>query len=353
MSTPITQHVRSLKLSPLPDPGPDFWREFRALVCGEWRRQHLGHCPPSFLGYHGFSSWADAWEDLVTDCYVAAILDPAEELRACLVRAADASVDALVRLHVRWFLMRRRAACDPVGTAVYRRLCRCLHQFLETGEVTAGGLRDPRSFTRAAILRPAAPETDSVLSRGEVEQLVATLPEWRVAVARVGCPRRSASLPRLLTAAVRATLRAGGGFRCRDLIQVVQTAARRRVTAALLARTAVVPGEGPAGDGVALACSRTDGSAESYTWQEELDGRIKRIQRAIAGARRHDAARNLRRVLQAVVPSLRAGEWPSARDVAERLRRSGTRIGKSSVAEHLKTIKELWIREAQEPRGVA
>jgi hypothetical protein len=144
MSTPITQHVRALSSSHIPDPGRDFWTAFRGLVRAEWRRQRLRTCPPSFLGYHGFSSWSDAWEDLVTDCYIAAILDPADELRACLAQAtADGSIDALVRLHIRWFLSHRRSASDPVGTAVYRRLGRCLRRLPETDELAAGELGSP------------------------------------------------------------------------------------------------------------------------------------------------------------------------------------------------------------------
>src|SRR5579884_788553 len=99
MSTPITDHVRHFASAQTTDPAPAFWADFRALVRAEWRRQRLRHCPPAYLGYEGVPSWHDAWEDLVTDCYLNAILLPIAELRGCLDTGPDGvSLDALVRL---------------------------------------------------------------------------------------------------------------------------------------------------------------------------------------------------------------------------------------------------------------
>jgi hypothetical protein len=286
----------------------------------------------------------------VTDCYIAAILEPADELQGCLAQtAADASVDALVRLHVRWFLIKRRSAGDPVGTAVYRRLCRCLRRLLDAATVSARGLRDGRRLGPATVVTSPGREAGSLLGYCELEGLVAGLPEWRAALDLVGCPRRDTRLPGLLAAAVRATLRAGGGFHFQDLVEAVQAAARLRVWAALRREAAATAVAWPTDPDALFDCYRTEPRTDGYTWQEELETTIERVQAVLPDGGRTDAALNLRRVFQATIPYLRAGEWPSARELAQALSGAGLRVGKSSVAVHLQTVKDLWKRVSHGP----
>jgi len=238
MPTPITHHVHALTAgrdTPITEP---FWGDFDSLLRAEWRRQKLRGQPPALLGYFRCATWRDAWDDLRTDCYLAAVLE-----RACQLRTYPAGtiLDPMVRLNIRHYLDARRAGADPVGASVYRRLVGALQRLVKAGELAAQPLRAGQHFTRATMLTFPC-QKGAAVSRDQLDALLRALPSWSGLRVLLACTRRSPALPGRLAEGVRALGRAGcTTFRLLDLVELTQAAARATARRLLRARPGTPP----------------------------------------------------------------------------------------------------------------
>jgi hypothetical protein len=348
MPTPITRHVRSLTTSTSAEPFQPFWNDFTRLVRSEWRRQQVGSLPPAILGYPGYRSWHDAWDELQNDCYLQAVLQPARDLLAALEgEPPGTSLDALVRLEIRHHLQERRDQNDPIGASVYRRVCSVLRRMVDTGPLVAAPLRNGRHFRRDTVLAfPGLP--DAVLVPAvELGALMPTLPGWAGLRILLASTRRATALPARLAAFV---LALGRGrcqrFRLLDLVELLQQAARETARELMRSR-AGTPVAARAGQELPGTLSRPEDAVDGYFLAGDFEELCRRVCRRIEASSRGDARRNRLRVFEACLPALRQGEWPSVRDVVERLAQDGAPVARGSVGDHLRFVKAFWEEEKE------
>jgi len=345
MPTSITRHVRSLIASTTAESFDSFWKDFGRLVRSEWHRLQVRHMPPSILGYPGHGSWRDAWDELLANAYMEAILQPAPELLAALQgQPPGTSLDALVRLNVRHQFQARRAQSDPIGTAVYRRLCSVLRCMVNAGSLAAAPLRNGQHFRRDTILSfPGVP--GAILASTDLDAMLPRLSDWIGLRILLACTRRSTRLPARLTAFVQALGQVGcQRFRLMDLVELVQQAARD--TARELMRSRVgTPVGAFEGQELAQGLSRPDDGLSGYSNTGDFEERCRRVRRRIELPGREDARRNRLQVFEACLPALRQGFWPSVREVVDWLGQAGAAIARGSVGDHLRILKGFWEEE--------
>jgi len=116
MASIFTEHVRHF--STASDPAEKVLAELEKLLRKRMRRRNLLTASPSYLGYDP-KSWTvpGAFEDIVADCYIFAVLDRLRGLRnQLLVRG---NIDGLIVRNVDNFLLERQRRHDPVGYAVF------------------------------------------------------------------------------------------------------------------------------------------------------------------------------------------------------------------------------------------
>lgn len=119
MATILSEHVRTFG----PDSDPSqVLTVLKRLLGYHMRSQNLLFAPPEFLGYSNLKNWSvpDAFEDIVIDCYLFAIVQRITSLQNQL--KIKANVDGLISKNVHHFLIERQRKYDPIGYAVFANL---------------------------------------------------------------------------------------------------------------------------------------------------------------------------------------------------------------------------------------
>ncbi len=139
MTTPLTHFV--LEMDP-EGPGPtaetfsDMWGALRALLVVEMKRRSSWLSPPSYLGVVGHHAWtipgsdSDALEELAAQCFEYVFIRRLGSLR--IQTETKPSIDGLVVLAIRHFLLEAQRRSDPLGFRVYEVLQRIVRKMLET-----------------------------------------------------------------------------------------------------------------------------------------------------------------------------------------------------------------------------
>lgn len=140
MTTPITTFIRQMVPG---TPGPsedlfaDMWGDLRGMLAGEMKRRSNWSSPPSYLGVVGHSFWADrdertdALEELASRCFEFVFIRRLDSLRA--QAEEKESVDGLVTLSIRHFLLDQQRRSDPLGFRVYELLRRVVGEAVDQG----------------------------------------------------------------------------------------------------------------------------------------------------------------------------------------------------------------------------
>ena len=117
MASVLTEHVRSFGATS--DPAERVLPALERLLRYHMRLRSLFAAPPSYLGYPGVSNWSapGAFEDIVADCYIFAILQRLTALRNQL--KIKPNIDGLISRNVANFLLERQRQNDLIGYAVF------------------------------------------------------------------------------------------------------------------------------------------------------------------------------------------------------------------------------------------
>ena len=116
------------------------------------RLRSLFAAPPSYLGYPGVSNWSapGAFEDIVADCYIFAILQRLTALRNQL--KIKPNIDGLISRNVANFLLERQRQNDLIGYAVFGNVKAAALEAAEAGLIVLENLaqrKDPQRFAPA------------------------------------------------------------------------------------------------------------------------------------------------------------------------------------------------------------
>jgi hypothetical protein len=117
MDSVLTSHVRDFSGSS--DPAGKILPALKRLLRRHMRRRNLMAASPAALGYRDVRHWSapGAFEDIVTDCYLFAILKRLTALQDQL--KVKPNVDGLISRNVANFLRARQRRHDPIGYAVF------------------------------------------------------------------------------------------------------------------------------------------------------------------------------------------------------------------------------------------
>lgn len=178
MTAPFTEHVRHFGADSFP--GDDVLDTLRKLLRRRMRQRNLLYAPPSYLGYDA-PDWtseraAEAWQDLVTDCYLFAILDRLQGLRNQL--AVSDSIDGIVVHNVDLFLIERQRRQDRVGYTAYQNAVAAVRLAEAAGWLVVQGERKGRLHNRTLLLFDEAPPNARPADPGQLRALLETMPHW-------------------------------------------------------------------------------------------------------------------------------------------------------------------------------
>ena len=114
MASVLTDHVRHFGATS--DPTGEVLPALERLLRHHMRLKNLLGAAPEVLGYSGVSSWttANAFEDIVADCYIYAVLQRLAALRAQLT--IKPNVDGLISRNVANFCSNGSGGTTPSGT---------------------------------------------------------------------------------------------------------------------------------------------------------------------------------------------------------------------------------------------
>lgn len=116
--------------------------QLRFLLSNELKRRGLWDSPPSYLGVPDGVRWnrgleaqgqGSALEELTAECFAFIFVDRLQSLRAQL--KIKTSLDGLIVLNVRHFLLERQRAGDPLGFKVFEMLQGAVRDALAKGEL--------------------------------------------------------------------------------------------------------------------------------------------------------------------------------------------------------------------------
>ncbi len=165
----FTRYVQALAARGEPERAAfdEVWQALRAALVWEMRRRALWRSPPSYLGVHGWPTWAarepgpgrtaSALEELLCDCYAFIFLERLPRLRAHL--ELKDNIEGLVFLYLRNYLHDRQRSHDPLGSRIFEVLRAAVREAVAAEElwVVAGDSR-----VRGRTVLAATPE-----ARGE------------------------------------------------------------------------------------------------------------------------------------------------------------------------------------------
>jgi hypothetical protein len=140
MTTPLTTFVRQLTPA-APEASPELfeevWSALRGMLVRELKRRGSWTAPPSFLGIVGYEQWtslrsdADALDELAAQCFEFIFVKRIQSLRN-QAEVKD-TIDGIVALNIRHFLLEVQRDNDPLGFRVFEVLRRVVQHQLEGG----------------------------------------------------------------------------------------------------------------------------------------------------------------------------------------------------------------------------
>lgn len=141
------------------------------------RRRGLLSGPPSYLGYD-LANWnvADAFDDIVVDCYVFAIAARIEGLRNQL--RVRVSVDGMIVRNVDNFLLERQRRRDPIGYAVFGNLEAALADLSTSGRAIVDDLEAGRLRSASTVRFKGASTGAAPCDPARLQEAVADAPRW-------------------------------------------------------------------------------------------------------------------------------------------------------------------------------
>jgi hypothetical protein len=332
MASLFTEHVRNFR----PDAGDTerVLAELERLLKRRMRRRNLLSAPPAYLGYGGPSWYAeDAFDDILHDCYIFAILERIEALQNQL-RARD-NIDGLIVRNVDNFLLERQRKHDPIGYAVFGNLDAAVRLAQTAGRVDVEGLRQGR-VRNQVLLRITPRQPDAALAEPEqLREIFAADVSWRdalpnmVRISEEGQEWVIGFLEGLRTAGVAA-------IRCGDLLAVLGARAR----ADWVARHADHPnefaweGEDEAGQLVRMLAPDTVSEDRDH-WERQKQDLLGRIARLDRQRRVRD---RLTRVVGALFKMIEEGgaEPPRQAELARRLA-----VPKTTLSDDFRLLADL------------
>ncbi len=166
MSTVFTEFVRQMDEGP---GGPDnelcehLWQALRGVLAVEMKRRSAWQTRPSFLGIIGHRAWAepgdssDGLDELVSECFEHIFVVRLNSLRRQAKKKS--SIDGLVLLGVRQFLLATQSRNDPLGFRVFEILQGAVQGAVAAGQlvVVQGGAKI-RNSTHLALAARTSPE---------------------------------------------------------------------------------------------------------------------------------------------------------------------------------------------------
>lgn len=164
MATVFTEFVRQMDGGhPDPELCEHLWQALRGLLRVEMQRRSAWQTRPSFLGVIGHRSWAepgdgsDGLDELVSDCFEHIFVIRLEGLRMQAQRKP--SIDGLVLMAVRQFLLATQSRNDPLGFRVFEVLQGAMQEAVDRGQlvIIQGGPRI-RNGTHLALEPGTPPE---------------------------------------------------------------------------------------------------------------------------------------------------------------------------------------------------
>lgn len=160
MATVMTDFVRQMDsaVGPSQELFSQTWQALRGMLRAEMQRRSNWQGPPSYLGILGHPSWTaregtDALDELVSECFEFIFIRRRKSLRDHARHRI--SVDGLITLGVRHFLLYNQRRHDPLGFRVFEVLREALRLGIDQGdlEVIAG---DPRIRNDTWLMLPGA-----------------------------------------------------------------------------------------------------------------------------------------------------------------------------------------------------
>lgn len=148
MATVMTEFVRQMETTagPSQELFLHTWQALRGVLRVEMKRRSNWQGPPNYLGILGYSSWTaqdgtDALDELVSECFDFVFIRRRKSLQD--QARHKVTVDGLIILGVRHFLLYNQRRHDPLGFRVFKVLRESLRHAVEQGhlQVLAG---DPR-----------------------------------------------------------------------------------------------------------------------------------------------------------------------------------------------------------------
>ncbi len=167
MTTPITHFVRQMNPGG-PEPSlkafHNMWAALRVLLVAEMRRRSSWMSPPSYLGIVGHAGWTspgnerDALDELAAECFEFVFIRRLASLRSHA--ESKPTVDGLVVLAIRHFLLDLQRRNDPLGFRVFEVLRRVVKRLVEAERLfLVGGDERIRNNTLVATEASAPPES--------------------------------------------------------------------------------------------------------------------------------------------------------------------------------------------------
>lgn len=182
MCLSFTDHVRTFGRDC--DPEACVLPRLEKLLKQRMRRRGLLSLPPGFLGY-GAPTWeADgAWEDIVVDCYLFALVRRIEGLRNQL--RVRPNIDGLITRNVDNFLFERQSRRDPIGYAVFENLESAVADLATSGKASVAGIEEGRLHCAAIVRLGAASAASTPCEAERLRQAVADAAGWGDALAHL------------------------------------------------------------------------------------------------------------------------------------------------------------------------
>ena len=133
MNLIFTQHVRALAsgAQAIEEDSEAAWDKLRDALRSEMVRRGIWDAPPSYLGIFGRASWSqsEAFEELLSDCYIFSFIRCLPSLEAFLERQPN--IEGLIFRNIRNFLFELQKRYDPIGYRVFRVLRTAIRRSLD------------------------------------------------------------------------------------------------------------------------------------------------------------------------------------------------------------------------------
>ena len=216
MSDIFTQYVRDLQNGS--DPSVDVLDALKKGLRRRMRQRGLMELAPRYLGCEDVASWDDAWEDLVQDCYLWAIIGRMKSLKGLMKKGNN--IDGAVVQNIGFFLFGRQKKHDPAGYRLFKNITVAICDLREEGQVAVTLLGKKGKILGKTIVREISSVNKELISHVDLREIVMGSISWSKKVTRslgrIGQNGRDSALGlirRLLKDGVQA-------FRVKDLVDV-------------------------------------------------------------------------------------------------------------------------------------